>query len=287
MHRWLQHLSEQGRIPLLFFLVGFVAGFLFIRFSVRMIRAQVSWWPGNVTPGGHHVHHVVFGVVAMMVSGVGTITVFVDGTQTTGAVLATIFGIGSALVLDEFALIFYLEDVYWAEQGRTSVDAVFVAVAATVLLLFGFTPLELFDVEAFREYPDIAIRSVVVVVAVINLLLAAIVLAKGKIWTGLVGLFFFPLLLIGAIRLSRPGAPWARWRYTRRPKRMDKALRRERTLRRPVVRAKVWLQNVIAGTPDIDHILVAAEDELDRTVVPAPAPAPSPRRTERESVEVS
>ncbi|MGB6181383.1 MAG: hypothetical protein WBF79_09095 [Rhodococcus sp. (in: high G+C Gram-positive bacteria)] len=285
MHRWLQHLSEQGRIPLLFFLVGFVAGFLFIRFSVRMIRAQVSWWPGNVTPGGHHVHHVVFGVVAMMVSGVGTITVFVDGTQTTGAVLATIFGIGSALVLDEFALIFYLEDVYWAEQGRTSVDAVFVAVAATVLLLFGFTPLELFDVEAFREYPDIAIRSVVVVVAVINLLLAAIVLAKGKIWTGLVGLFFFPLLLIGAIRLSRPGAPWARWRYTRRPKRMEKALRRERTLRRPVVRAKVWLQNVIAGTPDIDHILVAAEDELDRTVVPAPAPAP--RRTERESVEVS
>ena len=127
MERWMHHVSDEGRIPLLFFLVGFIAGFVFIRFSVRMIRAQVSWWPGNVTPGGHHVHHVVFGVVAMLVSGIAMITVYVDGTQTTGAALAAFFGIGAALVLDEFALIFYLEDVDWAEQGRTSVDAVCVA----------------------------------------------------------------------------------------------------------------------------------------------------------------
>ncbi len=30
-----------------------------------------------------------------------------------------------------------------------------------------------------------------------------ITLMKGKLWTGLIGLFFTPLLLIGAIRLSR------------------------------------------------------------------------------------
>ena len=43
--------------------------FGFIRFSTRMIRAEVSWWPGNVTPGGLHIHHLVFGIVLMMLSG--------------------------------------------------------------------------------------------------------------------------------------------------------------------------------------------------------------------------
>src|SRR3546814_19391324 len=108
-----------------------------------MIRAQVKWWPGNIAPGGQHVHHVVFGVIAMMISGGALIAVYVDGSQTTGAVLAAIFGMGAALVLDEFALIFYLKDVYWSEQGRTSVDAVFVAIAVTGLVLLGFRPLEI------------------------------------------------------------------------------------------------------------------------------------------------
>mgnify|MGYP007057668086 CR=1 FL=1 len=44
--------------------------------------------------------------------------------------------------------------------------------------------------------------------------LAVIVLLKGKVWTGLVGMFITPLLFVGAIRLSRPHAPWARWRYS-------------------------------------------------------------------------
>lgn len=272
MERWVHHVSNEGRLPLLFFLAGFVLGFAFIRFSVRMIRAEVSWWPGNVTPGGHHVHHVVFGTVCMLVSGVTMIAVSVDGTQTTLSVVATVFGVGAALVLDEFALILYLEDVYWAEQGRTSVDAVFVAMAVTVMVLFGLRPLEMFDVAGFRDDPSPLIRTIIVVLAVLNLLLAAIVLAKGKIWTGLVGLFVLPLLLVGAVRLSRPGAPWARWRYTRRPERMEKSLHRERTLRRPVVRAKIWLQDAIAGSPDLDRVLVAAEDELDRVVRPAPPP---------------
>ncbi len=53
------------------------------------------------------------------------------------------FGIGAALVLDEFALILHLQDVYWAEDGRTSVDAVFVAIAVAGLLILGFNPLSL------------------------------------------------------------------------------------------------------------------------------------------------
>lgn len=276
--RWLDHeIIAHGRSPLLCFLLGFLGGFLLIRLSVRMIRAQVKWWPGNITPGGQHIHHVVFGIVLMLVSGISLIAVFEDGTQETGAVLAALFGVGSALVLDEFALIFYLKDVYWSEQGRASVDAVFVAVAGTGLLLLGFHPLELLNVTDIRRDPDPLMRFALVALAFGHLGLCAVVLLKGKIWSGLIGLFFAPILVVGAVRLSRPGAPWARWRYTLRPKKMERALRRERTIRRPAIRIKIYIQDLVAGKPNLDHVLTATEDELDRTVHAAPAPVdPSP-----------
>lgn len=271
--RWFEYaIVSQGRLPLFCFLLGLLLGFVLIRTSVRMIRAEVSWWPGNITPGGQHIHHVVFGTVLMLISGIAIITVYVDGSQSTGAWLAAAFGVGAALVLDEFALIFYLRDVYWSEQGRTSVDAVFAAVAVTGLLLLGFHPLELLGVTVVADEPTRWVWIVIVVSALANLALCAVVLLKGKIWTGLVGLFVLPLLILAAVRLSRPGAPWARWRYTGRPRKMDRALRRERRLRRPIVRAKIFLQDAIAGKPDIDHVRSAAENELDRVVVPAPVP---------------
>ncbi len=143
-------------------------------------------------------------------------------------------------MLDEFALILHLQDVYWAEDGRTSVDAVFVAIAVAGLLILGFNPLSFFDINIWRADDTLAARVLVVALAVLTLALAVVVLLKGKVWTGLVGMFITPLLFIGAIRLSRPHAPWARWRYTTRPRKMHKALERERRLRRPVVQAKLW-----------------------------------------------
>ncbi len=269
--RWLQHgVIDHGRLPLLCFLLGLLAGFLLIRLSVRMIRADVKWWPGNITPGGQHIHHVVFGIVLMLLAGIGLIAVYVDGSEPVGAALAAIFGIGAALVLDEFALIFYLRDVYWSEQGRTSVDAVFAAVAFTGLLLLGFHPLELLSPADFRADPDPWVRGTLAVLALANLALGVIVLLKGKIWTGLLGLFVLPILVLAAVRLSRPSAPWARWRYTTRPKKMERALRREKRWRRPIIRAKIYLQDAIAGKPSIVHAREATEDELARTVLPAP-----------------
>lgn len=273
---WLdREIVAHGRLPLLFFLIGFISGFVFIRISVRLIRAQVRWWPGNVKHAGQHIHHVVFGVVMMLIAGGALIAVYEDGSQTTGAVLATIFGIGAALVLDEFALIFYLEDVYWEQEGRTSVDAVFVAIAVTGMVLLGLRPLELLNVTDFRDDPNLGVRASIIVSSVVNLLLAAVVLAKGKIWTGLVGLFFVPLLLVGAIRLSRPGAPWARWRYTGKRKRMLRAIEREKRYRRPVIRAKIFVQDLIAGKPSIEHVRIATEEELERIVHAAPPPVSS------------
>jgi len=63
-------LVSSGSERLLFFFVGLVVTFVLIRISVRLIRAKVRWWPGNITPGGTHIHHVVFGTVFMLVGGV-------------------------------------------------------------------------------------------------------------------------------------------------------------------------------------------------------------------------
>lgn len=238
---------DTGRLPLFAFLVSYLAGFGFIRFSVRMIRAGVSWWPGNVTPGGLHIHHVVFGLVTMMISGFGLVAVASHETPVANVVLASLFGIGTALVLDEFALVLHLRDVYWAEEGRSSIDAVFVAFVITVLFLIGVHPLGFGD--DFEGLSTATVGEVALVVGffALQLGLAVVTLLKGKLWTGLLGLFVTPLLLIGAVRLSRPGAPWAHWRYRNRPNRMERAIGREKRLRVPVVRAKIALQEALAG----------------------------------------
>jgi hypothetical protein len=91
--------------------------FGFIRFSTRMIRAEVSWWPGNVTPGGLHIHHLVFGIVGMIVA--GFLEFVLQPASPWLEILAGLFGVGVGLTLDEFALWLHLEDVYWAEEGRS------------------------------------------------------------------------------------------------------------------------------------------------------------------------
>ena len=247
---------DTGRLPLFCFFAGFIVGFGFIRFSVRMIRAQVKWWPGNVTPGGHHIHHVVFGVIFMLVSGVAGFALNTDNSAA-NASFAAIFGIGSALVLDEFSLILHLDDVYWSEKGRTSVDAVFVAVALTGLLLIGIRPIGVDNIVTARDESGSTVDAWVYgsVAVLINFALAGTTLVKGKIWTGLIGMFIPILIIVGAIRLARPHSPWARWRYQRdKPrarKKMARAIERERRIRGPMIAGKDWVQNVIAGRPDV------------------------------------
>jgi hypothetical protein len=203
------------------------------------------------------------------------VTLAVDGGVGEFTVAATFFGVGAALVLDEFALILHLQDVYWAEDGRTSVDAVFAAVAVAGLLILGFNPLSFFDIGIWRDDHTLVARASVIAIAALTLLLAVVVLLKGKVWTGLVGMFITPLLFIGAMRLSRPHAPWARWRYGNKPRKMHRALERERRLRRPVVQAKLWLQHVIAGEPHFPDDS-EVDQQLDREIHAAPAPPERP-----------
>lgn len=274
---WFRHdIVNHGRLPLLCCLFAFILTFFVTRTCVRFIRHRndtgrpARWWqPRNVHIGGVHVHHVTFGVVLVMISGLTLVTVSIDGREPQFTLAAIFFGIGAALVLDEYALILHLSDVYWSEDGRTSVDAVFAAVAVAGLLTLGLHPLTFF--LPIWDGADLVALRAGVWSALLTLPLAVVVLLKGKVWTGLLGMFFVILLVIGAIRLSRPHAPWARWRYSGQPDKMRRALQRERTLRRPVVRAKLWLQCAIAGTPRVlDERVVDAR--LDHDVHPAPPP---------------
>jgi hypothetical protein len=280
---WYEHdIVDRGRLPLLCCLIAFILTFFVTRTFVRLIRCRATigrpprWWePRNIHIGSKHIHHVVVGVLLVMVSGVTMVALSVTGHEPEFTAGAIVFGIGAALVLDEYALILHLSDVYWEEDGRTSVDAVFAAVAVGGLLVLGLHPLMFFISLWHDTTHSLVLRAGLVFAMVLTLPLAVLVVLKGKVWTGLIGMFFVPLLVIGAIRLSRPQAPWARYLYMSRLGKMSRALQRERTLRRPVVRAKLWLQYTIAGTPRLpSHRMVDAQ--LDREVHPAPPPSTVP-----------
>lgn len=273
--------TAPGRQPLLWCLIAFIVTFFVTRTITRYIRATADrtgprkWWqPRNISgKGGTHIHHAVFGVILVLISGVTMVAMAADGTMRQFTAAAIVFGIGAALVLDEFALILHLADVYWSADGRTSVDAVFVAVAVAGLLVLGFNPLNLFDIGIWRDADSPTARITVLLLTALNLALAVLVLLKGKLWTGLLGMFFTPLLFVGAIRLSRPHAPWARWHYHDKPHKMHRSLNRERYLRRPFVQADLWLQHVIAGEPRFPSD-TEVDAELDREVHAAPPPGP-------------
>ena len=212
-----------------------LGSFGFIRMSTRLMRSpKVPWWPGSVeTSGGLHIHHLVFGIVLILLAGFLSFALQPDGALLT--VLAIAFGIGAGLTLDEFALWLYLEDVYWSEEGRRSVDAVIVAVIVAGGFVLGFAPL-----GAESEF-GVALAITIA----INLGFCLAAAAKGKIATALVGMFVPFVSIVGAIRLARPGSPWARRRYAPGSEKLAKAEAREARRKSRVVR---W-QNRIGGAP--------------------------------------
>ena len=246
--RWFsEQIMHAGRLPLFCFFVAFIVGFAGIRVSVRLVRAGVRWWPGNLIAGAVHVHHMVFGVILMAAGGVAGLAAPTFGLfWRAGA--AAVFGLGTALVLDEFALILHLRDVYWANEGRLSVDTVFTAAGVTALLLIGVGPIGVRNVANIRHMPGgLTAQTTLAVTLSVLFALAVVTLLKGKPWTALLGLVIPVALIAGAVRLARPGSPWARWRYRNRPVKLARATRREQRLREPVIRAKDRFEDLLTG----------------------------------------
>ena len=124
-----QHgIVDHGRESQFLFFVAFLLTFGFIRTSAHMIRAQVSWWPGNVEVGGTHIHHLVWGILLLLLVGYGWLVEVGTGSRSSSLLMSRLmsllYGAAAALTLDEFALWLNLQDVYWAKQGRESIDAV-------------------------------------------------------------------------------------------------------------------------------------------------------------------
>jgi hypothetical protein len=133
-----QHqIVDTGRLAAFLFFVALLGTFAFIRTSTHMIRAQVSWWPGNVSVGGTHVHHLVWGIFAMMIF--GYVGVVLQPESPWREIVTVFFAIGMGLTLDEFALWLDLKDVYWEKEGRKSVDAMIVAGCLAGMAVVGFS----------------------------------------------------------------------------------------------------------------------------------------------------
>ncbi|MFJ2743910.1 hypothetical protein ACIO3O_30150 [Streptomyces sp. NPDC087440] len=243
MGHWLyRNIVEPGKLPLLLALTSFVLSFLITRTITRLIRAGKGPFR-NVTPGGMHIHHVVPGVVLTTIGGFGAVA---SGRHGVGAAIcAVIFGVGAGLVLDEFALILHLDDVYWSEQGRTSVEIVVLTAALVLLVLTGSLPFGVNDLTP----EEMQSRGLFITNIVINALWSVVALFKGKVRTALFGIVIPLVGTVGAIRLARPNSPWARRFYRRRPKARARAMRRVYRHDRRWTRRVRAFQDWIGGAP--------------------------------------
>jgi hypothetical protein len=99
--------------------IAFTTTFAAVRGITYSIRAGKGPFR-NLSVGSEHLHHYMWGIG--MVSGVGVVAVRGSERQRRHPVVAVCYGTGLALIIDEFALLLDLKDVYWAKQGRISVD---------------------------------------------------------------------------------------------------------------------------------------------------------------------
>ncbi len=209
-----------------------------------MRSPKVPWWPGSIkTEGGLHVHHLVFGIVLLL--SMGFVLALQPGSPWFEIVAAG-FGIGAGLTLDEYALWLHLEDVYWAEEGRRSVDAVVISAVLGGLVLMGFLP---FSTDSGAV--------TIVLTAVVVLAIAILAVLKGKYVLGVAGVLVPIIGLVAAVRLAKPGSAWARRRYAPGSRKLARATRRyERHARR-----YRRFQDRVAGAPAAPSDLIAPTDE--------------------------
>src|SRR5215208_7753068 len=200
------HIEAAGKEIHFLILVSFAITFGFIRTSAHLIRAQVSWWPGNVqTKGGTHVHHLVWGILLLLA--MGYLGLAVDLASPWLELTAILFGIGMGLTLDEFALWLNLEDVYWSSKGRQSIDAVVITASLLAISLLGlwfwidvYEALLLLLGFGGERFTGGESAAFLVPWQLLGVVLAVFCLTRGRRWAGIVGLFIPVVALIGAVR---------------------------------------------------------------------------------------
>ena len=146
-----EHIPDRPRRRLFVATVSFFLTFGGVRGVVYCITHQIP--PFHfVIMGGRHIHHLVFGIIILLLVGYAWLAE-VGGGEGASSLLASrwlsiLYGVGAALTLDEFALWLNLRDVYWAREGRSSIDAV---VLFGALLAAGAWGAPLFSARARRK----------------------------------------------------------------------------------------------------------------------------------------
>ncbi len=222
------HIFAAGREPAFLILLAFILTLAGTRFYTRM--ARIHGW-ASVHVGGIHIHHVVHGTLLSLIS--GGLALGLDLREFWVAFLAMVFGAGAALILDEFAMLLHLDDVYWTTEGRLSIDACLAAVAFLGLVLLATFPV--------RTDPATERLARALGEGLIGLVgfLVVVTLLKGKLKLGLFGIVFPPFAAFGAIRLAKPSSIWARWFYP------EDGWRRRRSEARFAAREERWAERTI------------------------------------------
>lgn len=217
MGQWYQdYFVETGRSPALFLLIAFIVTYAITRTITVRIHDRQSEQASDdqggqesvvkdVFIGGVHIHHQVWGILLVLASGLLEFRFRPDGPWV--ELLAVLFGIGAALALDEFALWLHVEDVYWTEEGKKSIDAVLLASVVALGLLIGTSPVGT-DSEA-EATGALGLATFLIV----HFSFVLMSLLKGKLATGLLGLPLPFFAFVGAIRLGKPSSFWARRFY--------------------------------------------------------------------------
>ncbi len=122
-----ERIPDRPRRRLFVASVSFFLTFAGVRAVVYAIEHQIP--PFHfIEQGGRHIHHLVFGILILLLVGYGWLADVGTGEDDSSILLSRLmsilYGVGAALTLDEFALWLNLRDVYWSAEGRSSIDAI-------------------------------------------------------------------------------------------------------------------------------------------------------------------
>jgi len=227
-----------GKEPLVLMLLSFLITFALTRLYTRLARIY-GWGSGSVN--GFHLHHMVVGILMVLVT--GFISVAASPGYPWQHVLAILFGVGAALTLDEFALWLYFRDVYWTEQGRSSIDATIMGVVLAGLVLVGTSPFGIRQVEAQEP------RTVAFIIIAVSVAFTVVTFLKGRLLLGLISVFFPLVGVFFAFRLAKPHSPWSRWFYSHEPRQLHRSHARFDEHDRRLLELKERFYDLIGGAP--------------------------------------
>jgi hypothetical protein len=136
-----QQIPDRPQRRLFLAAIGFLLTFLGVRLLVASITHHIGPF-GYVEMGGRHIHHLVWGILLLLVCGYAELADVGTGDTSLSILMSRMlalgYGIGAALTLDEFALWLNLDAAaYWSRQGRESIDAVVLFGAALAVGTWG------------------------------------------------------------------------------------------------------------------------------------------------------